>query len=252
MAEDIDGRIFAVLATDGHATPKQISEHRLRENVVRLRCRGLVSDGLLQEPTSDVFRLSEDGREVAASKYDLDPIQPTCLESISTMGDLEPEDVKWQNERYLSHPDHRYDLDRSTEARARQEISVTRNGDLSRVMEEFPFSEPLPDQCAHWVRAIVGLHFFPDANHRTAMTTLNTILALNGMDRVSWRDKRYRTAIFKSKLVRRFVVDVRFDTLWYEDELFKSWQRYFTELLYGIPEYRYPEPNARSFETLLD
>ncbi|MFQ3318453.1 MAG: prophage maintenance system killer protein [Natronomonas sp.] len=118
-------------------------------------------------------------------------------------------------------------------------------------MNEFPFSEPLPNQCAHWLRAIVGLHFFPDANHRTAMTTLNTIFSLNDIERISWRNKRYRTAIFKSKLIRRFVVDVRFDNLWYEDELFQNWHRYFTEILYDIPEYEYPKPDYRDFETLI-
>lgn len=251
MSGEIDGRILTYLSENGCGTPKQVSEDRLRENVVRLRCHDLASDGLLEEPTLDVFRLSTRGSEFVTSTYDIEPVEPTVLESISTMGDLDPEDIKWQNTRYLDHPQHRYDLDQLTKTRAHQEISVTRNGKLSRVMNEFPFSDSLSDQCAHWVRALVGLHFFPDANHRTAMTTLNTILAMNDIVPISWRDKRYRTAIFKSKLMRRFVVDVRFDTLWYRDELFRNWQRYFREILYDVDGYGYPEPDYRDFETLI-
>ncbi|MFQ3318454.1 MAG: hypothetical protein ACI80F_000507 [Natronomonas sp.] len=91
MVDDIEKHIFTFFTDTGYGTPKQISEDRLRENIVRLRCRHLVSDGLLEQTTSDLFRITDEGKQFATSTYGLDPVQPEFFDSISTMGDLEPE-----------------------------------------------------------------------------------------------------------------------------------------------------------------
>lgn len=143
-------------------------------------------------------------------------------------------------------------MNRIPRQRVSQRISKVRNGDIGRIMAEFPVHEPLPNQCAHWVRAIVGLHFFPDANHRTAMATLNVILQLNGISPVRWSDRRYKTAIFKSKMIRRFILDVRFDNLWCKDELYLLWHRYFVSRLYNMPSYDHSTPEYEHLSSLLE
>ncbi len=238
----------------GASSPKDISQNQFRENVIRTECWELADSGLLFACTEDVFALSETGVDYAESEYGVSGFvgySPATRKRLTDFQELDPEDFKWINRRYLTNRDHRYDLNTESPQAVSNSISSVRNGDLNRVMAEFPGTEPLVDQCAHWVRAIAGLHFFPDANHRTAMSTLNTALGLNGIDRISWAGDRYQTAIFRSKLLRRFVVDVRFDTLWRRDELFQNWRRYFAEVFYDITPHEYRQPTHSRFETLL-
>jgi len=238
----------------GASSPKDISQTQFRENVIRTDCWELEDNGLIFSCTEDVFALSETGIEYTECKYDVSGFAGYSVATQKRLTDfqeIDPEDIKWRNRRYLTNRDHRYDLNNESRQAVNNSISNVRNGDLNRVMAEFPITEPLVDQCAHWVRAIAGLHFFPDANHRTAMATLNTTLNLNGVGGIRWSGERYRVAIFRSKLLRRFIIDVRFDTLWRRDELFQNWRRYFTEEFYDIPHYEYKEPSDNRFENLL-
>ena len=246
--------ILLWLFRHGASSPKDISQNQYRENVIRTNCWELERNDLLFSCTEDIFALSEMGVSYTESKYGVSGFvghSPATQKHLSNFQEIDPEDIKWRNRRYLMNRDHRYDLNNESRQAVNNSISSVRNGDLNRVMTEFPDAEPLVDQCAHWVRAIAGLHFFPDANHRTAMSTLNTALVLNGINRIEWSGDRYQIAIFRSKLLRRFIVDVRFDTLWRRDELFQNWQRYFVEEFYGVSNYEYKQPSHKRFEELL-
>lgn len=255
--EEIDKQILVHLDSGSSASPKDISENRLRENVVRIRCWRLKAAGLLEEVTHDIYSLTERGREVNISEFiiseyisDTETLSPN---RITELIELDPEDIKWRNREYFENPDHRYDFGTFlSHDQVDHRISVVRNGDLNRVMNEFPRDEELSKQCAHWVRAIVGLHFFHDANHRTAMATLNTLLQLNDIEWLEWgeEDDRYMTAIFKSKLIRKHVINVRFDNLWSKDELYLLWHRYFVTRFYDIAEYNHHSPDYERIEDI--
>lgn len=255
--EEIDKQILVHLDSGSSASPKDISENRLRENVIRIRCWRLKAAGLLEEVTHDIYSLTERGREVNISEFIISEyISDTVTLSpnrITELIELDPEDIKWRNREYFENPDHRYDFGTFlSHDQVDHRISVVRNGDLNRVMNEFPRDEELSKQCAHWVRAIVGLHFFHDANHRTAMATLNTLLQLNDIERFEWgeEDDRYMTAIFKSKLIRKHVINVRFDNLWSKDELYLLWHRYFATRFYDIAEYNHHSPDYERIEDI--
>jgi len=246
--------ILLWLFRHGDSSPKDISQNQYRENVIRTDCWELERSGLIFNCTEDVFALSETGVSYTESTYGVSGFagySPATENQLTDFDEIDPEDIKWRNRRYLTNRDHRYDLNNESRQAVNDSISSVRNSDLNRVMTEFPDAEPLVDQCAHWVRAIAGLHFFPDANHRTAMSTLNTALVLNGIDRIEWAGDRYQIAIFRSKLLRRFSVDVRFDTLWRRDELFQNWRRYFAEQFYDVSQYEYKQPSHKRFEKLL-
>lgn len=255
--EEIDRHVLLYLNGASPSTPKDISENRLRENVVRLRCQQLAREELLIERTHDVFELSETGTEYLDSADALDEFRESLpdlrADRITDFDELDPEDIKWRNREYFNNPDHRYNHgDILSYQQVKHQISVVRNGDLERVMDEFPRKEPLTQQCAHWVRAIVGLHFFPDANHRTAMATLNLLLALNGIERFTWNDDRYTETIFKSKLIRKHVIDVRYDNLWSKDELYVLWHRYFVDRFYDIADFDHHSPDYERLDQVLE
>ncbi|PSP78421.1 hypothetical protein BRC81_07705 [Halobacteriales archaeon QS_1_68_20] len=56
---DVD--ILDYLRDEDVASPKDISEDRRRENVIRLQCRYLREAGLVVSPAQDVFSLSDEG-----------------------------------------------------------------------------------------------------------------------------------------------------------------------------------------------
>lgn len=255
--EDVDRHILQYLRDESPSTPKDISENRLRENVVRLRCQQLTREDLVAEVTHDLYELSATGEEYVSSDKSLQEFRESIpdpeIERITDFSELDPEDIKWRNREYLKNPDHRYDHGEILSYhQVQHQISVVRNADLDRVMREFPTKEPLTQQCAHWVRAIVGLHFFPDANHRTAMATLNLLLNLNGIERFRWRDDQYKTTIFKSKLLRKYIIDVRFDNLWSKDELYHLWHRYFVDQFYDIADFSHHSPDYERLDRVLE
>lgn len=135
----------------------------------------------------------------------------------------------------------------------KQRISNVIDSDIRRIIREFPTTAPLPEACAHWVRAIVGLHLFPDANHRTATNSLEYLVeqADGPTDRILTKDiPRF---VLHSKFTRTFQSDVRYNTLWARDELFSVWYRYFTyNLCPGLEARRPHDPPARSLDRVLE
>lgn len=118
--------------------------------------------------------------------------------------------------------------------RLRNRIWNVRNGDLRRITREFPTDEPLREQCALWMHALVGKHFFPDANHRTAMALLRRLLAENGVVYSAWAIDRIREARDDSHRVRREIDSVRLDSLYRRDELYDVWLSFFEDELMVI------------------
>jgi len=112
---------------------------------------------------------------------------------ITDLSSIEPENFKFRNTQFLRADGHHYDNPHDESfLEQRKEIWRVRNGDLERVLEEFPTDRPLPEQCALWIHALVGKHFFPDANHRTAIVTLRKLLRDNGMEPGEWSTERVK------------------------------------------------------------
>lgn len=85
--------------------------------------------------------------------------------------------------------------------------------------------------CALELFAVVGKHFFPDANHRTAVAMLRTLLQENGIDYEPWSIERLRRARRDSHMVRAEIAPVHLDTLWRRDRLYDVWFDFFEEEL---------------------
>lgn len=144
---------------------------------------------------------------------------------------LEPETFKGTNEEFLVG-DFPYDvMSHETKEGLRNRIWNVRNGDLQRVLDRFPTDEDITDQCAHWMHAVVGKHFFPDANHRTAVALLRRLLLENGIEPGDWPVDRTERAIEASHRVRGELPPVRMDMLYARDQLFSVWRRYFEDVL---------------------
>lgn len=157
---------------------------------------------------------------------------------ITDFSALSPENIKYRNTEFLQDPDHPYELGWGLrESELRRKAWNTRNGDLRRVMREFPIEEPLREQCAHWMHAIIGKHFFPDANHRTAAATLRRLLRTNGIDHQEWSFKRIEVAREESHDIRREIEaqddmkGIRMDTLYRKDALYDVWLAFFEDEL---------------------
>lgn len=150
---------------------------------------------------------------------------------ITDLSGIEAENFKQRNTIFLTS-DAEYELfDHQTKQDARHKIWVTRNGDLQRVMRDFPTEAPVYEQCAGWVHAVAGRHFFPDANHRTAIATLRKILRDNGITPGAWPPDITREVALRSHDVRREIDNVRLDTLYRHDRLFLVWVLYFKTVL---------------------
>ena len=151
---------------------------------------------------------------------------------ITDLSSIDPENFKYRNEKFLLNRSLHYDNphDRSI-SEQRDDIWRVRNGDLDRVLEEFPTDRPLPEQCALWMHAVVGKHFFEDANHRTAIALLRKLLADNDLDVDPWPTDRVRAARDDSHAVRQDIPPVRLDTLYEKDDLYRVWYEFFTDVL---------------------
>jgi len=157
--------------------------------------------------------------------------EPGCPR-ITDLSSLEPENFKYRNTKFLEDDDLHYDNPRAKSFSAQREaIWRVRNGDLNRVLEEFPTDRPLVEQCALWMHAVVGKHFFEDANHRTAIAMLRRLLRDNGVDTGRWPTARVKAVRDESHAVRQEIPPVTLDTLYRKDELYDVWRQFFTEIL---------------------
>lgn len=148
---------------------------------------------------------------------------------ITAVSSLPAADIKWRNRRFFRNPDHVYTTEPDTETVAVRKIENVRNGDLRRVLRTFPTNEPLYVQCAHWIRAFAGKQFFPDANHRTAMLTLDYVLGENGIETPDWPGDHVVESVVHSKFLISNKTYVTFDNLWEKDDLYLVWRRHFVQ-----------------------
>jgi hypothetical protein len=81
------------------------------------------------------------------------------------------------------------------------------------------------------MQAVVGKHFFPDANHRTAAAILRAILSQNGIQPGHWGpSKTYRTQK-ESHKVRKEHPPITLADIYQRDPLYEVWRRYFDDVL---------------------
>lgn len=81
------------------------------------------------------------------------------------------------------------------------------------------------------MHAVAGKHFFPDANHRTAIATLRRLLHENDISPGDWPTPLSEQTVLHSHRVRREIETVRLDTLYRRDRLWLVWLRYFNTVL---------------------
>lgn len=238
-----DRQVVSSLADSGPARPRDVARGRFRENVIRLQCRYLERVGVLSTVTADTYRLSSDGwsvfdnhREIDSPEYvDLSPVVSDDTRRLSDLSVITSRGLKEVNLLSFNDTDLPYGYVRGDQELTKQRVHNVKDYKIDRLVREFPRVEPLCCQCAHWVRAVVGLHFFPDANHRTAMGTLRELLNQNGvLPDSEWPFEPIDTAVTRSKLLREHHCRVRFDTLWEHDELYFHWLRYFRSGLFDI------------------
>lgn len=246
--------ILEKIAKTGPASPKDISESRYRENITRLRCRKLVDRGLLRQITHDIYELSDAGQQYLSGDQSFslatsDPgtKQITAKSSqnipdnrITDITEMDAETMKQFNYEWYQDPQGDYGLVNESPKRTERRIWNVQDLELDRVIEEFPIREPVVQQCAHWIRAISGKHFFPDANHRTTMASLKALLQINNIQIINnWPGRHIERTVLKSKFIRNFIVDIRFDNLWDRDEHYLLWHRHFRNLFYDFEEIHY-------------
>jgi len=158
---------------------------------------------------------------------------------ITDLSSLNAEDFKLRNTKFLKGDTEYEQTGGESFESLRHQIWATRNGDLRRVLSQFPMEWSLEEQCAGWMHAVVGKHFFPDANHRTAVALLRRLLDENGIEYSKWSLDRLGEARQESHTVRREIETVRLDTLYRKDDLYDVWWRFFDD------ELRVVEPGDR-------
>ena len=223
---------------------KAIGESRMRENTIRLQCRYLTKLRLLRQVAHDIYRITSKGERfldgnvtypLSNGYVKIEEVIDVPEWRISHFDRIDPSVIKTINEEFFLDPDpsNEYGWTRGDPGLTKRRIWNVKGWQLNRLMKEFPRLEPLPQQCAHWMRAMVGLHFFPDANHRTGMASLYGILKQNGVapPHEKWPGPDIGKRVTQSKLLRSLHSLVRFDSLWVRDELYHHWHRHFRELL---------------------
>lgn len=138
---------------------------------------------------------------------------------------ITPGDIIQTNRDFLNSEDQEYDTLYGI-LKTRKQINRVSESDIQRVIGEFPYNEDLIDQCALWIHALVGKHFFPDANHRTAIATLRSILDENNINIWKIKNNEIKDVISKSKTERR-KLSISIDKIYQRDNLFSVWKEYF-------------------------
>lgn len=150
---------------------------------------------------------------------------------ITDLSSINPDDMKFRNTAFLQADTEYERTGNDSFEQLRHDIWVTRNGDLRRVLRDFPTDAPLHDQCAGWMHAVAGKHYFPDANHRTALALLRELLRENDISPGEWPLDISEETVLHSHNVRAEIEPVRLDTLYRQDRLFLIWLLYFKTVL---------------------
>lgn len=225
---------------NGPLTPRDIAQNRLRESSIRLDCFRFIRLGLIREIAEEMYVITDVGKNVL--EKGLDPLRDypeivnnsdTKYDRITDVSIFDSRSVKQANLDMLENDRQKYGLILDSTHKTKRRILNVSGNRIYRVLREFPFDEPFLTQCAHWMRAFTGLHFFPDGNHRTGMYLLQILLKHNGIDDslLPGDDLLLYRAILRSKLLRLLQLDsIGLRDLWRKDEYFVHWHRYFRNL----------------------
>ncbi|WP_122089793.1 hypothetical protein [Halalkalicoccus subterraneus] len=261
-----DREILDQLCTHSQLSAGQLSENRFRENVIRLQLEDLARIGAVRKIGYDTYTITPYGTDLAR---DLSPVPvndglfevqniapeqfPADSQRLCDFSSLDGQTVKAINLELSRESEQTYGWIRNNRDLTRQRIRNVQDTAIHRLIREFPTNDPLPAQSAHWVRALVGLHLFPDANHRTATNTLEYLIEQElGMATAVVQESIDRT-VLQSKYIRTFHADVRCNRLWERDELFQLWHRYFTKAFTETIEGRRPnDPPTSVLDRILE
>ncbi|MCU4750766.1 hypothetical protein OB919_02025 [Halobacteria archaeon AArc-curdl1] len=244
-----------------------LSENRIPKSQLRLQCRYLQKLDLLERRGSELYSLTTKGEEFIEGKrkiprsggyLDLQKLLNLSDHRIADLSLLNQEDIKQKNYdifREVESPqietDHEYSVDVRDPRRKSRKVLSAKKWKLDRILREFPRTEPITSQCAHWVTSLVSLHLFPDANHRTAMITLYQLALANGVvgedHRWPGNETEIGKAVLLSKFHRHLSPERNFGRLWRRDTLYWHWYQYFEYLLFNV---EYPAINHHSEKVL--
>jgi hypothetical protein len=151
---------------------------------------------------------------------------------ITDLSGISEENIKYRNTEFLNADGHPYEVgwDYSRQELRRKAWNA-RNGDLRKLMRRFPTDVPLRRQCAHWVHGLIGVHLFPDANHRTAVATLRQLLSQNNISYEEWDQDALSETREESHDVRQ-QVNVTMACPYQRDALHDLWYEFFEAQLY--------------------
>lgn len=230
---EYDDRILEVLREEGPVRPCSLESYisANREEIFN-RCQELSTHGLAQDMGDQrKHKITEAGERYLDGK--INAVNPEKgLQRLIDFSSLSAEDFKFRNTKFLMS-ESRYDL-REHERRAdvRNSIWRVRNNDIHRALRRFPRDVPLIDQCAFWMRAFTGYHFFPDANHRTSIAILRNRLLNRGFKIGRWPTQRTQDAIWESKYHRlKRGSFYHLNSLYEKDSHFYTWWFYFADVL---------------------
>jgi prophage maintenance system killer protein len=155
---------------------------------------------------------------------------------ITDVSGISPGDIRTVNLEFLNRDESPYDIPPGrTTLGVRKDVRRVEDGDLQRLFDEFPFEQPLQDQCALWFHAVAGNHFFPDANHRTAVSTLRELLSQNDLEEsVEWPTEQLVETIKESKRIRQ-TVTIDLGSLYERTRLYDHWHQFFRQVL-SLPD----------------
>lgn len=241
----------------------ELSKDRRAKSRLRLQCQYLNRSNLLNRAGRDLYSIGPEGKkflegvlEIPQSEgyFNLQSILNLSDDRITDVSILNQEDIKKRNyDIYLETKQRKnnsykdYSIDVQDPRRERREVLSTKKWKLDRLLREFPLTEPVAAQCAHWITSIVSFHFFPDANHRTAMISLYQLALGNDVVDENHRWPGNETEIGKAVLLSKFHRHLspkrNFERLWMKDALYWHWHQYFAYLLFDI---EYPALNYHS------
>ncbi|MFC6765903.1 hypothetical protein [Natrinema soli] len=244
-----------------------LSENRIPKSQLRLQCRYLQKLDLLDRRGSELYSLTTKGEEFLEEKrempqsdgyLDLQELLNLQDNRITDLSLLNQEDIKQKNYnifREVEDPqietDHEYTVDVRDPRRKSQKVLSAKKWKLDRILREFPRTEPITSQCAHWVTSLVSFHLFPDANHRTTMITLYQLALANCVigEGHKWPgdETEIGKAVLLSKFHRHLSPERNFERLWRRDTLYWHWYQYFEYLLFDV---EYPALNHHSEKDL--
>lgn len=230
---DVDECILGEFACVPQLRPRRVAEmvDGLDREDCRERCNELAIHGFLQELTEGAFRITEAGERYLHGDVD-DKDIVDGFDRLIDFTYFDAEDIKYRNSQFLRRSGQYAIRPAETMPDVRDEIWRVRNGDIRRLLRRFPRDVPLIEQCAYWMRAWTGIHFFRDANHRTAIALLRRLLMQRDFSIGEWSATRSIQAVRESKLERRNR-SYKLDTLFIRDGHYLVWWFYFVDVLPG-------------------